>query len=362
MTASSYPADVHAWQGRFIADMVAALGYRADIDLRLWAPSGELPAGVHSSLLFDDAAWLAALMARGGIAHLLRQRKVAGGWAALGLLRRQRRALRHHQPDVVHVNWLQNALALLGTKTPTLVTVLGSDYRLLDLTGMVPILRRVFSQRRTILAPNADWMAPRLEQLFGDLAEIRPISFGVEARWFAIERNVAEPSRWLAVSRLTPEKIGKLFAWGEGLFNANAGRELHLFGPMQESMAVPGWVHYHGATHPVALCDDWFPQAAGLVTLSRHDEGRPQVMLEAMAAGMPVIASNLPAHRDLIRHRETGWLVDSRADLQQALQFLEMPENNRNLGQVASRWIKTEIGDWNDCAARYAAAYEELLK
>lgn len=360
LTATSYPADAQAWQGRFIVGMAAALGRRADIDLQLWAPPGALPPGVNSGLQADDAAWLAALLGRGGIARLLRQSRLAGAWAGLGLLRRQRRALRHHQPEIVHANWLQNALALWGTRIPALVTVLGSDYGLLDLPGMLPMLRRVFRQRRTILAPNAKWMVPRLESLFGDLAEIRPISFGVDARWFAVERNPDQSQRWLVVSRLTPDKIGELFSWSEGLFGA--GRELHLFGPMQENMAVPGWVHYHGATHPAALCDEWFPQAAGLITLSRHDEGRPQVMLEAMAAGLPVIASDLPAHRDLIRQRETGCLVNGREELQPALQFLEMAESNRSIGQAARHWIKSTIGDWDDCAARYAACYKDLLK
>lgn len=360
LTATSYPADAHAWQGRFIADMAAALGRRDDLQVRLWAPPGELPAGVGSGLLADDADWLAGLLARGGIARLLRQSRLKGGWAALGLLRRQRRALLHCQPDVVHANWLQNALALWDTRTPVLVTVLGSDYGLLDLPGMVPLLRRVFRQRRAILAPNADWMAPRLERLFGDLAEIRSIPFGVDARWFAIERKMVEPRRWLVVSRLTPDKIGDLFDWGEGLFGAE--RELHLFGPMQESMFLPDWVQYHGATNPAALREEWFPQAAGLVTLSRHDEGRPQVMLEAMAAGLPVIASNLPAHGNLIRHEETGWLVGSREEFRGALQPLEMPEHNYTLGFTARRWIKATVGDWDDCAARYAAAYESLLK
>lgn len=360
MTATSYPADAHAWQGRFIADMAAALGRRNDVEVQLWAPPGELPAGVNSGLVADDAAWLAALLARGGIARLLRKNRMAGGLAALGLLRRQRRALRMHRPAVVHANWLQNVLALWGTRTPALVTVLGSDYALLDMPGMVSMLRRVFRSRRTILAPNADWMAPRLVRLFGDLAEIRPIPFGVDARWFAVDRKLAPLQRWLVVSRLTPDKIGDLFTWGEGLFWE--GRELHLFGPMQEEVTMPSWVSYHGATYPAALRDEWFPQAAGLITLSRHDEGRPQVMLEAMAAGLPVVASDLPAHRDLIRHRETGWLVGSREELQSALRFLETPEQNQNIGQAARCWIKETIGDWDNCAARYASGYESLLK
>lgn len=360
LTATSYPADAQAWQGRFIADMATALSRRTDIDLQLWAPPGELPLGVQSVLHGYDARWLSDLLKVGGIANLLRQRPLAGAWAGAQLLYRQRRACRLASADFYLINWLQNALALPNDGRPAIVTVLGADFRLLDLPGMVSMLRRVFRQRRTLLAPNADWMAPPLERLFGDLAEIRPIPFGVDARWFAVDRQIADPLRWLVVSRLTPEKIGDLFAWGEGVFGM--GSELHLFGPMQEKMPVPDWVHYHGATYPAALRDEWFPQAAGLITLSRHDEGRPQVMLEAMAAGLPVIASDLPAHRDLIHHRETGCLIGSRGDLQQAMQYLETTENNWRIGQAARRWIKSTIGDWDDCAARFVACYAGLMK
>lgn len=360
MVSTSYPVDSRDWRGRFIADMAASLGKRNGLQLSLWAPLGELPPGVNSGLLGDDAQWLRDLSARGGIASLLRRRSLSAGVAAFGLLRRLRRAYRYHQPEVAHVNWLQNALPLLGTKTPVLVSVLGSDFGLLKLPGMVAALRRVFSQRPTLLAPNAEWMAPRLEELFGDVAEIQPIPFGVEAHWFSVERAPVSPSRWLAVVRLTRAKIGPLFEWGEGLFGA--GRELHLFGPMQEEMAIPSWVHYHGPTHPADLRDIWFPHAAGLLTLSRHDEGRPQVILEAMAAGLPVIASDLPAHRDVVRDGETGCLVSTPEAFRAALERLDVPADNRAVGEAARNWVREVIGTWDDRAARYETAYHDLLR
>jgi hypothetical protein len=263
---------------------------------------------------------------------------------------------------VVHVNWLQNALPLWGTSTPTLITVLGTDFALLRLPGMKALLRSVLRQRRAILAPNAAWMQPALEQAFGDLAEIRPIAFGVDAPWFEVVRPapVDNTRHWLAITRLTKNKIGDLFSWGDGLFGPQ--RQLHLFGPMQEQLALPPWVQYHGPTHPAELLQTWFPQACGLITLSRHDEGRPQVMLEAMAAGLPVLASDLPAHRDMVQHRQTGWLAATRDELCQGLDWLEDPAQNQQTGQAARRWIKDSIGTWDDCAGRYAAAYQNLLE
>jgi rhamnosyltransferase len=85
-------------------------------------------------------------------------------------------------------------------------------------------------------------------------------------------------------------------------------------------------------------------------------------MLEAMAAGLPIVASDLPAHRDLVRHGGTGWLVDHPAALDAALSAAEDPAVNRQTGQAAKAWIRQEVGTWSDSAARYHAAYEVLLK
>jgi Glycosyltransferase len=332
MASTSYPSDQRDWRGRFIADMAAALGRRDDVALSLWAPPGELPSGVASALLAGDGEWLNGLSRRGGIANLLRRGRLSGGFATLGLLRRLRRAYRRTSAEVVHANWLQNALPLWGTPTPALVTVLGSDYGLLDRPGMAVALRRVLAGRRAILAPNAEWMAPKLKRLFGSVAEVQPIPFGVDGAWFDVIREPGCQTRsWLVVLRVTGAKIGPLFEWGESLFGP--GRELHLFGPMQEEVAIPSWVHYHGPTHPTELREEWFPRAAGLLTLSRHDEGRPQVVLEAMAAGLPVIASDRAAHRDVIRDGETGFLVDSSGALRDALERLDRVEDNRPWGR-----------------------------
>jgi glycosyltransferase involved in cell wall biosynthesis len=81
-----------------------------------------------------------------------------------------------------------------------------------------------------------------------------------------------------------------------------------------------------------------------------------------MAAGLPVLASDLPAHRDMVQHRRTGWLAASRDEFCQGLEWLEEPLHNQAAGQSARNWIKQSIGTWDDCAGRYAAAYKDLLE
>jgi glycosyltransferase involved in cell wall biosynthesis len=243
------------------------------------------------------------------------------------------------------------------------VSVLGSDLGLLRIPGMTGLLRRVFSKRPCVLTPNADWMKQDLQQRFGDVAQIITVPLGLNVEWFQVKRDweLKRPHKWLVVTRLTKKKIGPLFEWAQNKFCSGGEHELHLFGPMQENISIPRWVKYHGSTHPEALCKEWFPIATGLVTMSEHDEGRPQVMLEAMAAGLPIIASNLPAHSDFITHQKTGCLVDSINSFGEAIDWLSIPENNNKIAEKAHEWVKEEVGTWEDCAKRYVKIYKMLL-
>lgn len=367
MTATSYPANDADWRGRFIYDMAESLASSRQVGLRLWAPPGHLPAGVDSAFVGDDGAWLEKLLNQGGIAHLLRRRPLKGGLSAIGLLRRLHRVYRDFDDfdpstAVVHANWIQNALPLRGTKLPVLITVLGSDLALLRLPGMIAMVRAMLRGRAAILAPNAEWMVPGLEGYFGDLAEIRTIPFGVHGRWFAVERRpeAIGSGDWLVVSRITRAKLGHLLDWGEGLFGER--RKLHLLGPMQENIELPGWIECHGPTNPEELIAEWFPKVQGIVTLSIHDEGRPQVMIEAMAAGLPILATDLPAHRDLLADGRTGCLVRARDELVRKLELLDDSRENLRIGTAAQSWVRETIGTWNDSAERFVAAYKNLLE
>lgn len=362
MVATSYPANALDWRGLFIRHMVDALARRQDVALSLWSPPGEVPGNVAYVASGRQETWLRELMEAGGIAHLLRTQGFRGIMAALRLVREMHSAYRNNSNvDVIHANWLQSAIPLHQGKQPLLVTVLGTDMQLLRLPGMKTVLRRVFSTRPSIICPNAEWMLPVLNDAFGDVATVRFVPFGIDPRWFSLDRSFeanATP-KWLCVSRLTANKLGPLFDWTEPVF-ANRRAELHLFGPMQERITLPSWVNWHGPASPDVLRETWFPQAHGLITLSQHAEGRPQVMLEALAAGLPIVASRLPAHDDLLAGDEGGLLCDSPEAVCAALKALGDPVMNRTLGLRGRMRMQREIGTWDDCAARYVALYRQL--
>lgn len=358
----SYPADATDWRGTFMRRLLDALARRPDIQLSVWAPPGNLAHGVIPIMSPEESAWLRGLMSAGGISHMLRTGKLKGLIAALKLLRMLGAAYRRHVAvDVYHINWLQCALPLPANGKPALITVLGNDLKLLRLPLVKHFLRRAMRHRRVAICPNAEWMAAPLSLTFGDVAEIAPVALGIDPTWYAIKREPhADKSIWLVVTRLTKDKLGPLFEWSEPLFRGQS-RELHLIGPMQEVVAIPPWVHYHGPASPDQLAQHWFPRARGMVTLSRHSEGRPQVMLEAMAAGLPIIASSSPAHSSLVTDGRTGRLCNSSHSYGVAIEQLEEPATNQLCGAMAREWALREVGTWDDCAARYAHIYRRVL-
>lgn len=363
MTASSFPANRQDWRGVFIRQLAEALGRQSGLDLKLWAPPGDAGPGVTHDFHGDDAAWLASLMAKGGIAHLLRTNPVKGLWLSASLLRRLHGAYRRNaQADLYHVNWLQNALSIPDNEKPLLVTVLGSDLALLRLRPVKLAVNRLIAARPAVVCPNAGWMVEPLRNLLGNEANIREVPFGIEAQWYQASRKIKTTNSqdWLAVTRLTRSKLGDLFEWAAPWFSSGS-RQLHLFGPMQEKVTVPKWVAYHGPATPEELCTHWFPRATGLISLSRHSEGRPQVMLEAMAAGLPIIASNIAAHRSFLKHAETAWLCNNAPQFGEGLRQFETESANTIVGRAARDWVSSNIGTWDDCAIRYRALYQELI-
>lgn len=346
-----------------MAHISAALARADGVRLVQWAPPGDVDPRVELATTPAETEWLARLMRRGGISHWLRSNPISGVPAAVKLLLQMRAAYRRTADiDVYHINWLQCTLPLPRNGKPALITVLGNDMHLLKLPLMRAMVRRALRGRNVVICPNAAWMEAPLREAFGDRAAITPVPFGIDPRWYGIRRsaeNRSSPARWLAVTRLTAKKLGPLFEWSEPMFR-NGQRELHLFGPMQEQIATPEWVHYHGPATPEQLANEWFPGACGLVTLSQHAEGRPQVMLEAMAAALPIIASRMPAHADIVTDGATGALCDTPRDYANALAALEDPAVNLRMGVAARNWVMRELGTWDNCAARYVAVYRQL--
>jgi glycosyltransferase involved in cell wall biosynthesis len=98
------------------------------------------------------------------------------------------------------------------------------------------------------------------------------------------------------------------------------------------------------------------------VVPSRLWEGLPLVVAEHFAAGLPVIATNVPGLGDLIEPGRTGLVVsaESREEMAAALaQLFRDPADTRRMGQAAKGL--TRDFHWDGIARRHIALFEELI-
>jgi len=83
--------------------------------------------------------------------------------------------------------------------------------------------------------------------------------------------------------------------------------------------------------------------ASDLLALSSHEEGFSNVILEAMAAGLPVVATDVGGNREAVMNGVTGWLVpprDSEAMADKILDLLSDQEKAAAWGRRGQDRVK----------------------
>lgn len=122
----------------------------------------------------------------------------------------------------------------------------------------------------------------------------------------------------------------------------------------------------HDAIHWVGFTDDVtaaLAKADALALPSLFGEGLPMVVLEAMAAGMPVVATRCEGTVEAIEHRKTGYLVDpaSVTQLAAALEDLFTGEADYASMSHAAKERHAERFSDHAMAWRVAGIYDEVL-
>ncbi|MBM4272904.1 MAG: glycosyltransferase [Deltaproteobacteria bacterium] len=104
-------------------------------------------------------------------------------------------------------------------------------------------------------------------------------------------------------------------------------------------------------------------EQASLLALSSIHEALPNVLLEAMAAGLPVVATKVGGVPEAVGHGQTGWLVPPRDPpaLAAALrQLLASPETQQTFGE-AGRRKAMEVFSLEGMRRGYEAVLQRLL-
>ena len=114
---------------------------------------------------------------------------------------------------------------------------------------------------------------------------------------------------------------------------------------------------------PPSLIPAWMSAAHTLV-LPSLSEGQPTVVMEAMALGLPVIATNIPGTRELVNPRKTGFLFPPR-DIEWLAEcvenLIEDEPLRERMGHAAKEEFRKAGLATRQIARKHIALYERLV-
>ncbi len=390
---TSYPIDERDYAGIFIHKMareLAAKGHR----LRVLCPAGPRSPSRQrmDGVRIERFAYFlksrqTLAYGQGGIPENVRERParallVPPFTAAFALAAMRRAAW----ADVIHANWclpagLIGGLIARTRGTPLVVTVRGADMTLLKWRpGLTPLFSWILREADRVTTVSEALRAHVLRLGVGEEAALLLPSGASEAA--SLELSAAERAR-LDEARSDPRKkllfVGSLIARKgiEDLLEAAAllGREeavLYVVGegpdrPKLETAArrlkVRDRVRFIGF-QPFYAVPHWM-ELADLFVLPSLSEGRANVVYEAFAAGLPVVATDIEGTREVVRHEESGLLApvkNPRALAEGVRRVLGDGRLRERLIRGGRRFLEEDELTWVACAERYSTVFEEARR
>ena len=315
----------------------------------------------------------------------------------LGVYRRLWQVLRSLRPSIVHTRNLNSLeMQLLVALLPGVKRIHGEHGRdIHDLDGSnrkYNLLRRVirpFIHRYiTVSKDLADWLKAvvhvpqtRIRQIYNgvDTARFYPVNKSVERqipsglpdnfRAGSMERAVVIG----AVGRIAQVKNQRSLISAVDLL---VRRRPELAEQLKVILVGNGPLHQtlKSQVDELGLADTvWMPgdrtdipdllRQMDVFVLPSLAEGVSNTVLEAMASGLPVIATRVGGNTELIQHEGNGLLVDVNEDGQLAeaiAQLVDQPELREQMGRRGLERVREKF-DWNKTVESYLAVYDEVL-
>lgn len=411
VSTSTFPVQPDDGVPRFILDLALALSYHAEVTvLAPDAPGATLherlgDVEVHRFTYFwPRSSQRLAISNQRGMRDNLRGSLLAKIQLPLFLLRQAanlRRLVYQRGFDVVNAHWLvpqglTAAWALRGSRDVKLVLhVHAGDVYLLQKLSVGRRIARFVVKRSAAIFADGSHVRDALDQLLGydSHAILQPM--GVNLQQFARTTDGQSVSDELAIHPTDTNFSGPKFPDGFILFVGRlvekkgatylirAMRRIHQrkpgvglvivgYGPEEaalraevEELHLQDRVQFVGRkSHPeiVRLLHACRVGAVSSIIDSRGEtEGMPTVVVEALAAGVPVVGSNVDGIPDVIRHAENGWLCREKDpdDLaEKLLMALDCDRNRISEAAVAS----AKKHDWQQVASNYLAWIDRVCE
>ncbi|HVN17602.1 MAG TPA: glycosyltransferase family 4 protein [Dongiaceae bacterium] len=239
-------------------------------------------------------------------------------------------------------------------------------------------VRRVFFRSDRVVVNSEAARQSLLNDGLPDL-RIRLVRNGVDLERYHVNGNAQFARRNLGwngnsqligvIANLRPEKGHRiLLQAAPSILERYPNAHFIFAGPGPLEGELRAYVASNNLNRKVSFLGDYaaIPEllaALDIVVLPSTSESLPNVVLEAMSARRPVVASAVGGCTELIEHNHTGLLVpagDAKALAQQILLLLDRPELRVRLGNEARKHAESEF-NFTEAVKSLERVYDELL-
>jgi glycosyltransferase involved in cell wall biosynthesis len=294
------------------------------------------------------------------------------------------RLLKGEQPDVLHTHLPRadfvGALAhILYPRTPWICSIHDIYSKSWSGYWSLPFFARLWQRADSLIAISQavkDWL---MKEWHIPPEQVVVINYGIEVDSFSVpqvdERNAAADRN----KRRAIGTIGRLEArkGHETLIRAmpeilqrlpDASLQIAGHDPWDYGQMLQAVIDNLGLERQVQLLgfrDDVpaFLHGLDVFALASHSEGFGQVIIEAMAAGKPVVASRIATFTEIVLEGETGFLVESKnpkAFADAICWLLTHPREAQQMGKCGQERIRCHFSA-ERMAEQTLSLYHELL-
>ena len=245
--------------------------------------------------------------------------------------------------------------------------------------GDIPGFQARFDKVYKLISPfikmiwkNADRMIANSEGLrqlayaFDDEKEIQIITNGVDTSYYIPRKDSRDEINLLFASRLIERKGLQFLLPQMKQIIQNCNKEVHLTvvgdGPYKDTLEeivrkqnIGQYVSFEGYKNREQMVT--YYQNADMFLLPSKKEGMPNVVLEAMACGLPIVMTPCEGSEELVQ--DNGVVVSPEGFAQEIIRICNDRELMVRMGEE-SRKMAVERFDWDYIVSAYIKQYDNL--
>lgn len=238
--------------------------------------------------------------------------------------------------------------------------------------ALKPLIRLVWKRAFEVVSASTGLKKLALMTLPSQKMSVIPNGISTEEFFPSANKEEDGYLRILCVSRITPRKGIRYLIEAVALLRkkhpeqkvelwiVGEGDELETLRELARSLEVEKIVKFFGRIQHDKLLS--FYQVADIFCLPSHNEGMSNSLLEALAAGMPLLATVTGGTEELLTDGVNGYFIKMRSaqDIAEKIEVLAFNQELLKRFAAASRKRAEEMS-WKNVATQYVDVYRKMI-